>query len=296
MTQKLPIVLIAAAENEILTAVSEALPAERFAPLAARSWGSVAESLGVIPLAAAIVHYVLEDTEAVAFCYGLRGLPKHTNLPIVLLLPGVGRLPRPDEPFDAAIGFPVGPAVLLDNLIKVMAKHDEKLRTAISNLRAEVAWRVSDIENKTYYEILEVTPSTGYDDVVKAYDRFSLRFHPDRLRLLPDEDDTKILAKKFYVRVTEAYQVLTSTRKRKLYDGGLAQGVLRFDPAVLSTQKRNVTDYAELTSAKRYLRLAEQQYARGDRESALMMARMALNAEPDNRHIGRYVEKLERES
>lgn len=296
MTQKLPIVLIAAADDEILTAVSHALPPERFAPLAARSWGSVAESLGVIPLAAAIVHYALEDAEAVGFCYGLRSLPKHANLPIVLLLPGLGRLPTPDEPFDAAIGFPVAPAVLLDNVVKVMAKHDERLLEAISNLKAEVAWRVGDIENKTYYEILEVTSSTGYDDIVKAYDRFSLRFHPDRLRLLPDDDDTRIMAKTFYVHVTEAYQVLTNARKRKVYDAGLAKGKFRFDPAVLATEKRNVIDHAELTSAKRYLRLAEQQLARGDRESAIMMARMALNAEPENRHIGRYVERLERES
>lgn len=296
MTEKLPIVLIVAAEDEVLSAVSQALPQERFAPLATRSWAAVTESLGVIPLAAAIVHYVIEDADAVAFCSGLRAMPKYVNLPIVLLLPGVGRLPRPDEPFDAAISFPVAPPVLVDNVIKVMAKHDEKLRRAISNLKAEVAWRVSEIEDKTYYEILEVTTSTGYDDIVKAYDRFSLRFHPDRLRLLPDEDDTKILAKKFYVHVTEAYQVLTNTRKRKLYDAALAKGVFRFDPAMLAAQKRNVVDHAELASSKRYLRLAEQQLARGDRESALMMVRMALNAEPENRHIGRYLEKLERET
>ena len=217
-------------------------------------------------------------------------------MPIVLLLPGVGRQPLPDEPFDAAINYPIAPPVLLDNLIKVMAKHDQTLQRAISNLKAEVAWRGGDIDDKTYYEILEVTPSTGYDEIVKAYDRFSLRFHPDRLRLLDDGDSTKKLAKKFYVHVTEAYQVLTNQRKRKLYDAGLGEGRLRFDPSDIPTQKRSVSDYATLTSTKRYLRLAEQQLARGDRPSAVMMVRMALTAEPENRHIGRYLEKLEQES
>ena len=152
MAGKLPIILLAAADGEVLQAISQALPRDRFAPLAARSWASVCESLGDIPIAGAIVHYRLEDAEAVPFCAGLRDL-KSPALPIVLLLPEVGRRARAGEPFDIAVRFPLAPAVLLDNLLKVMAKHDKRLGQAISNLAAEVAWRAGDIEDKTYYEI-----------------------------------------------------------------------------------------------------------------------------------------------
>ncbi len=295
MAGKLPIILLAAAEGDVLQTMSEAIPRDRFAPLAARSWASVSESLGEIPIAGAIVHYRLEDADAMRFCAGLREL-KTPDLPIVLLLPEVGRHARPGEPFDVAIKFPLPPGILLDNLLRVMAKHDTRLNNAITNLAAEVAWRAGDIEEKTYYEILEVTSSARHDEVVAAYDRFSLRFHPDRLRLLPDDDATKQAAATFYVFVTEAYQVLTNGRKRKAYDAGLRKGKFRFDESQLHEKRKSLPELASSPNAKRYLRLAEQQLGASQEESAIMMIDMALGIEPNNLELRRYKEKLKRKS
>lgn len=297
MTAPLPIVLIVGAEDEALAEIGACVSTKLYAPLVARSWASVAESLGVIKLAAAVVHWVIEDADPVSFCAGLRSLEKQQNLPIILLLPGVGRAPLEGEPFNIAMKFPSGPGVLADNLSRVIGHDRERLSEAVRNLKMELAYRTDSIDDKTYYEILEVTPSSGFDEITTAYDRFSIRFHPDRLRLLPAaERSVRPLANRFYVYVTEAYQVLTDHRRRKAYDAGLSGGNMRLDEtAALPDERRSYPDMASHPNAKRYLRLAEQQVARGDMKSAAMMGRMALGIEPDNRHIGRLLETLERE-
>jgi hypothetical protein len=55
-------ILIAALDDEILNAIGDAIPGERFQLLAARGWGSLA-SLGDRSLAAAVVHHQLGRSE-----------------------------------------------------------------------------------------------------------------------------------------------------------------------------------------------------------------------------------------
>src|SRR5919201_3210035 len=63
---------------------------------------------------------------------------------------------------------------------------------------------------RDYYEVLGVTRSASDEDIKKAYRRLALQFHPDRNKA-PD-------AVERFKEVTEAYQVLSDTEKRSLYD------------------------------------------------------------------------------
>jgi molecular chaperone DnaJ len=62
-----------------------------------------------------------------------------------------------------------------------------------------------------YYEVLSVSREASADDIRKAYRREALKHHPDR-----NQGDTAAEAK--FKQVNEAYQVLSDTEKRRIYD------------------------------------------------------------------------------
>src|ERR687890_422554 len=61
-----------------------------------------------------------------------------------------------------------------------------------------------------YYEILGVSRSASDDDIKKAYRRLALQYHPDR-NSAPEATER-------FKEATEAYQVLSDSEKRSLYD------------------------------------------------------------------------------
>src|ERR671934_965108 len=63
---------------------------------------------------------------------------------------------------------------------------------------------------RDYYEVLGVTRSASEEEIKKAYRRLALQYHPDRNK----EPD----AVERFKEVTEAYQVLSDSEKRSLYD------------------------------------------------------------------------------
>jgi molecular chaperone DnaJ len=63
---------------------------------------------------------------------------------------------------------------------------------------------------RDYYEVLSVARTASEDDIKKAYRRLALQYHPDRNK----EPD----AVERFKEVTEAYQVLSDSEKRSLYD------------------------------------------------------------------------------
>ncbi|MDR1614860.1 MAG: molecular chaperone DnaJ [Campylobacteraceae bacterium] len=62
-----------------------------------------------------------------------------------------------------------------------------------------------------YYEILEIEKDVKTDDIKKAYRRLALKYHPDR------NQGNKEAEEKFK-QINEAYQVLSDTNKREIYD------------------------------------------------------------------------------
>ncbi|MBV9355334.1 MAG: molecular chaperone DnaJ [Chloroflexi bacterium] len=68
----------------------------------------------------------------------------------------------------------------------------------------------SSSTKRDYYEVLGIARGASDDDIKRAYRKLALQFHPDRNKA-PD-------AEVRFKEVTEAYQVLSDSDKRSLYD------------------------------------------------------------------------------
>lgn len=63
---------------------------------------------------------------------------------------------------------------------------------------------------KDYYKILGIAKGASDDDIKKAYRKLALKYHPDKNRAAGAEEKFKEIA--------EAYEVLSDTKKREVYD------------------------------------------------------------------------------
>lgn len=74
----------------------------------------------------------------------------------------------------------------------------------------------------TLYELLEVTPEASFDAIKAAYFRLARKLHPDHrsgLKL----DDADGVFDDLYLRVKDAYEILSSETERRRYDFGLSR-------------------------------------------------------------------------
>lgn len=70
---------------------------------------------------------------------------------------------------------------------------------------------------KDYYQILEITPEAGEEEIRRSYRRLAMQYHPDRN---PDKPD----AEEKFKEIAEAYGVLTDSVKRRQYDATRMMG------------------------------------------------------------------------
>ena len=66
-------------------------------------------------------------------------------------------------------------------------------------------------DKRDYYEILGVERNVTDDELKKVYRQLARKYHPD---LHPDDPD----AEEKFKEITEAYEVLSNSEKRSIYD------------------------------------------------------------------------------
>lgn len=66
-------------------------------------------------------------------------------------------------------------------------------------------------EKKDYYKVLGVTKQSAEEEIKKAYRKLALKYHPDK-----NPDDTESETR--FKEISEAYEVLGNSEKRKKYD------------------------------------------------------------------------------
>ncbi len=62
-----------------------------------------------------------------------------------------------------------------------------------------------------YYEILEVSPGATPDEIKKSFRNLALKYHPDKNRNSEE-------SKQKFMKIVEAYEVLSDDQARKNYD------------------------------------------------------------------------------
>jgi DnaJ-class molecular chaperone len=67
---------------------------------------------------------------------------------------------------------------------------------------------------KQYYKVLGLQPNSSISDVKKAYHKLAILYHPDKV----NGDKEKVKAKEKFVKISEAYEVLSDEKKKKDYD------------------------------------------------------------------------------
>lgn len=70
-----------------------------------------------------------------------------------------------------------------------------------------------------YYKVLEVTKHSTTADIKKAYRKLALKWHPDKN---PDNQDE---ANRKFKEISEAYEILSDAKKRRIYDDYGAEGL-----------------------------------------------------------------------
>ncbi|MEM6960968.1 MAG: DnaJ domain-containing protein, partial [Myxococcota bacterium] len=134
------------------------------------------------------------------------------------------------------------------------------------------------------------------DQIRQAFHRFALRYHPDKY-LRSDDADTLRRANQIFSRGAEAYRVLLNPEQRSLYDVGMEQGQLRYDPERTDRAPRSGRVSAEVTSirARPFVKKAQRAMKNQDWSAAQIMLKAALNHEPQNSKLQSMLEEVERE-
>ena len=145
------------------------------------------------------------------------------------------------------------------------------------------------LEQLDYYSLLQVEPSANADEVRRAFHQFAAKYHPDKFASKGAEAKHIERANQIYRRGAEAYKVLTNPQRRRLYDGQLAGGKLRFDPLQEGAAERAPTGKWPIRvknpMARPFATKAEQSFKAGDLKNAKVNLRMALSKDPGNEQI-----------
>jgi curved DNA-binding protein CbpA len=134
-----------------------------------------------------------------------------------------------------------------------------------------------------YYRLLGIIRTANTDQVRSAFHRFAREHHPDNFVGSPDEASRHT---ELYQHGSEAYRVLSDPIKRKIYDEGLAQGVLRYSEDRAKETRRTMRPPGGVvlrsSKARVFFTRAHKAMNAEDWSQAKLNLQMALQNEPDN--------------
>ncbi len=286
--------LMACGDVATLKKLLSQLPKQRFKPIATKKGQSTAQKVANRHLAGAVIHAQLADGSGLELAGQLKA--HRPNLPVLLLADD----PPSDGPFDRALRYPV-PGPVFRNALSIMGGDssqgvDKERWRAFFN---EVNQRLKAADEQSYYAILGVQDGAPHHRLVTAFDRLSMRYHPDRYTQHRDKDWGKKLHDRvnhLYKLLTHAYGVVSDRRLRKLYDEALSKGELRLDPEKATAAEqgpRSLDEFATTDKGRRFLSMAQAAIAKGDTGGAIQNLQFALSLEPDNDAIQRKLDELQ---
>jgi len=154
------------------------------------------------------------------------------------------------------------------------------------DLRARVSALAAAMDGLDYYELLDVEPDAGHDDIRDAFYRLASDLHPDQHAGCDSE--TRALVLRVFKRVNEAYSALTDPKRRRRYDAGLARGEKRLGPDRPAPARASAKDPVSsivTPMGRQFHRLASQALAKGDLKAARLNLAIARNHEGPNAYL-----------
>ncbi|KAL9250866.1 DnaJ protein ERDJ3B-like protein [Drosera capensis] len=94
-------------------------------------------------------------------------------------------------------------------------------RTSLVFLLCILSCTLSTISGKSYYDILQVPKGASEEQIKRAYRKLALKYHPDKNQANED-------ANKKFAEINNAYEVLSDSEKRNIYDKYGEEGLKQF--------------------------------------------------------------------
>ncbi|PYR00874.1 MAG: hypothetical protein DMF97_08705 [Acidobacteria bacterium] len=116
-------------------------------------------------------------------------------------------------------------------------------------------------EVKTFYQLLEISPTATGDEIKRAFRIQIARYHPDKVQHLGREFQD--MAAERAAELTEAYRILSDEQRRASYDGTLAsQGQTSAGLAGQGSPSRNAAGRAAPVAPTEPVRAAHEPFSR----------------------------------
>lgn len=284
-----PLLLFACVRPELQNAIGQELRASHLRVVVTSNPRDIRAVAAEQVIAAVVLDSRLEGPPAAELAAAFAsGLPEETAF--VLLVDELAG--EPSSRFDAVVRIPCGHGVLRDVVMRTLGLRWAEFGAPERSMGEELAERAARMVEQTHYEVLGLADDVPVDLVVAAFDRLSMRLHPERLAASGVSSD---LANEVYARICEAYRALRSPGTREAYDLQLQRSASQ-DSAAITRPSTTALPLEELSThpiARRHLRIAQQALAVRDFAMAIAQIRFAASKDTNNALIPAQLAQLE---
>jgi len=148
-------------------------------------------------------------------------------------------------------------------------------------------------EAPDYYRLLGIIRTANADQIRSAFHRFAREHHPDNFIGSSEESERHT---ELYQHGSEAYRVLCDPMKRKIYDEGLAQGVVRYSEDRAQEIRRTMRPPGGValrsSKARVFFTRAHKAIKSEDWPQAKLNLQMAIQNEPGNDELKTKLEEV----